>query len=525
MQLPVRALILARISDADWITGDDGRRVLDTHGVDGQIADLLARAAALGWTVGPPGTHHIIENDTSAYKRVMCVMPYGRRERRPKRPRYWEALAMLNDSRADGLIAIDLDRAVRDPRDLEDLIDVCELRGVLAESVTGTLRLATTSDRAMARMLVAVANKSSADTARRVQDRKQKNTLAAKKVGGPRRFGWEPGNLELRSWHWPGFDVPPRQGEDGWESGEPVLGSEAAEVRAMADQVLHRVSLRQISMDLRNRGVPTTQGGQWDPTAVRLILLHPAIMGRLTYRPAHPAGVPRTNKARLYTEDQIKGPAPWPPIVSESEYWSIRSLLGDEKRRTSPGNTPRWLLSVLARCGACNGFATVTNDRHGIPVYRCRTCSAPPRRPVELADAYVTMVITKRLARADAADLVPRRVPSRDTRELERERGALKARKTSLARMHALGQIDDDDLAEGLAVIRERLTAIERQLDTGPRSPLESIAGQPGAEKIWAGMPLGLKREILRAAMSITFIPGPHAVTFDPASIAIEWKA
>lgn len=66
------------------------------------------------------------------------------------------------------MVAYDLDRAVRDPRDLEDLIDAKVLGGFTDRSVTGSLRLDTDSDVAMARVLVAMANKSSADTARRV---------------------------------------------------------------------------------------------------------------------------------------------------------------------------------------------------------------------------------------------------------------------------------------------------------------------------------------------------------------------
>ena len=526
MKEPQRALILARISDADWIYDDEDRRVLDVEAVEGQVGDLLDHADEIGWGVGPAATHHVVENDVSAYIVRMVTMPDGRRERRPKRPGFWRALEMLRDGRADGVLAIDADRIARHPRDAEDLIDVVELFGIPVETVTvGDLDLNTSHGRAELRGKIADANKASAATARRVARVKRKRMVAGKNVGGLRKFGFEPGNLKLRSWRWPGHDVPPKPHEEGWDQGEPVPGSEAAEIRAMADQILHKVSLRQVSMDLRNRGVPTTQGGRWDPSAVRVILLHPAIMGRLVYRPAHPAGVPRTNASRLYTQDQIKGPAPWPPIVTEAEYWAIREILTDPARRLSPGNTPRWLVSVLARCGACTGFVTVTNTRRNIPVYRCRDCSASPRRPAELVDTYVGMVITRMLARPDAADLIPAREPRpADTRDLERERAALRSRKTSQARMHAQGLIDDEELAEGSAFIRDRLGAIERQLDSGQRSPLESIAGNPGAEKIWESMPLGLKRQVLRATVSITFIPGPHAEVFDPTSIEIEWK-
>ncbi len=64
------------------------------------------------------------------------------------------------------MVAYDLDRAVRDPRDFEDLIDAKVLYGFDVHSTTGNLRLDTDSDVAIARLLVAMANKSSADMAR-----------------------------------------------------------------------------------------------------------------------------------------------------------------------------------------------------------------------------------------------------------------------------------------------------------------------------------------------------------------------
>ena len=49
-------------------------------------------------------------------------------------------LKHLADGRAQVMVAYDLDRAVRDPRDLEDLIDAKVLGGFTVRSVTGPLR-------------------------------------------------------------------------------------------------------------------------------------------------------------------------------------------------------------------------------------------------------------------------------------------------------------------------------------------------------------------------------------------------
>src|ERR1035441_8643899 len=83
---PQCSIRLTRISDAR----DD-----DTKGVDAQGVDCDGRAAVTGWRFGPAVTHHIIENDTSAFKRKTITLPDGRRELRTVRPGFREALAGL----------------------------------------------------------------------------------------------------------------------------------------------------------------------------------------------------------------------------------------------------------------------------------------------------------------------------------------------------------------------------------------------------------------------------------------------
>jgi DNA invertase Pin-like site-specific DNA recombinase len=101
-------------------------------------------------------------------------------------------LQLLSKGGGDAMVAHDLDRAVRDPRDLEDLIDAKVLYGFDVHSTTGNLRLDTDSDIAMARVLVAMANKSSADTARRVaRAARQQRSRGAGTAGAPRSgTGW-----------------------------------------------------------------------------------------------------------------------------------------------------------------------------------------------------------------------------------------------------------------------------------------------------------------------------------------------
>src|SRR5262245_55350005 len=120
-------------------------------GVARQRQDSLAVIEKQGWNVAEALLFE--DNDVSAYKRV-------------KRPAFEAMLASLD--KAHCLVAYDLDRLMRQPRDLERLIDRCEEVG-LSRVITasGELNLLDHEKQLHARIMVAVAKKASDDTSRR----------------------------------------------------------------------------------------------------------------------------------------------------------------------------------------------------------------------------------------------------------------------------------------------------------------------------------------------------------------------
>ncbi len=137
---------------------------LSEKGITRQKEDVTALAGRLDGTVATLYS----ENDTSAYKKRRIKPLNGRSVWRVYRPEFRRMLADYEDGKIDGIIFYDIDRLSRQPRDLEDLIDLVEYYKRPVETVTGAIDLRTSNGRAMARVLVAMANKSSEDTARRV---------------------------------------------------------------------------------------------------------------------------------------------------------------------------------------------------------------------------------------------------------------------------------------------------------------------------------------------------------------------
>lgn len=489
--MPEKAIVLARISDA---RGDDERGVTD------QLADCLALAQRLGWTVGPAATHQISENDTSAFKRRKTVLPDGRSELRTYRPKFRQALAMLADGRADGLIVYDLDRLARDPRDLEDLIDTVESSRprTPVESVTGSLRLGGDHDIAMARIMVSLGNKSSRDTSRRVARARLRQATAGQFGGGKRRYGYEPDGVTVRE-------------------------SEAAEIRQAVDAVLAGVSLRQITLSLRERGVPTAAGGRWDTVTLRDLLLRPRNAGLAVHRPSGSGRV-----GPPYSEDEIVGRAQWEAIISEDQWRAVCAILTDPSRSNNAGNTPRWLGSRIYRCGRCDDGATlvVMGSTNSAKRYARYTCPEAWHlaRAAEPLDELVSEALILRLQQDDVADLLADD-DGVDLSALYREQASLRELLDEQARLHARKVIDGRQLAAGSRELRAKLDAVDAILsEEAHRSPLAGIAGRSDARQIWDGLDLGRRRALLRVLADVTVMPAKRGRGFDPASVLITFK-
>jgi site-specific DNA recombinase len=482
---PQNAVLLTRISDA---------RNGDTAGVDDQQADLRKRAATLGWGVGEV----IVENDTSAFKRRTVVLPDGRKAQRVVRPGFRRALELLQSGQADGLLALDLDRTARDPRDLEDLIDVVESRRphIPVESVTGSLRLANDADITMARVMVAMANKSSRDIARRVSRARLRQAEEGHPGhGGLRPYGYEPGGLVVRE-------------------------SEAAEIRRAADAILAGVSLRQVTADLRRRQVPTVTGVPWTPIAWKDVLLRPRNAGLVIYQGQVLEGVE----------------AAWPAILSRETWEAVTAVLTDPNRRTTPGNTPRWLGSLIYRCGHPDCIdldppstlrVSMSGGKHVRPAYRCFTHAHLTRVAIPL-DAYISAVICERLSRPDAVDLIERPAAAIDTGQLATQANALRARIKEAKDLWESGVLSAADLKTRTARLSEQLSDVQARLSQAAgHSPVADLAGRPDAAEVWAALDLGRQRAILQNLMIVWVLPlekPPGRAPFNPDTVRIDWK-
>lgn len=282
----------------------------DAQGVDRQNADGRKVAAARGWAV-----KEYTDNDVSAFKRKV------------KRPAFEAMLADLDAGVITGVIAYDLDRLWRQPVDLERAIEVYERNpGYAFVTMQGDTDLSTSDGRMLARVMVAAANKSSADTARRVARKHMANQQAGKPGGGPRPFGF---NADRITHH----------------------EIEAPLIREAVAYLIAGGTFARVVKDWREAGVKTTRNNEWTPANLRQMLRNPRYVGQR-------ARWTSQGWEQVVNEDTGEAVmATWEGIISVEDWDALQARFGTLAESRLKGRTRegarKYLLSGIARCGAC----------------------------------------------------------------------------------------------------------------------------------------------------------------------------
>jgi DNA invertase Pin-like site-specific DNA recombinase len=341
--------------------------------LENQLTDLRAFVAGIGGTV----VREVPENAVSSFKKKRILLPdgtYGYRVIRPD----WEAiLTTLRRRECNALAVADIDRATRDPRLLEDLIEVVEHYGAYIVSLTGNIDLTTDAGISAARGLVNQRNQESRNTARRVTDGKRKAALKGRNSGGPyRAFGWRKDRIHVNK-------------------------REAAHIRREIPRIIAGgLTPLTLAQEWERRGIPTVTGlKKWRQNTILGIFTNPRLCGLRTYR---------GEILRDENNEPTKGI--WEPIITVEEYEAIVSRwVPREYDRAArlgakgTGYRTKYLLSPFVRCGACNArmLGTVRptpSKRRKVEIYRCPArgmggCGRVARRAEEINEYVTTLVI------------------------------------------------------------------------------------------------------------------------------------
>ncbi|MEV6526619.1 recombinase family protein [Longispora sp. NPDC051575] len=471
----------------------DGDAVQVTY----QLTDLRAFALGIGGRIAK----EFAENDTSAFKKIRVRLPDGTDGYRVYRPDWDEMLTAFRRGTYNALALINIDRGMRDPRDLEDLIDLVERYGVFVVGMTGVLDLTTDAGISSARTEVNQRNQESRNISRRVSTGKRRSALKGKNSGsGSRPFGWQADRIHLDE-------------------------TESALILEAVNRVFAKTKVRTIVMDWQKRGIPTVTGKKWVASVLSQILVNPRLCGLQTYK---------SEPLRDTADNPVYGE--WEPILTVEQHQALVEILGPFRKpspiRDGRGNATKHLLSPFLRCGRCNCRmrAGTRPQRNGErqSVYRCPSASdggcAGVSRKLEDVDKLITALVIadhKQLKFRKTEDL-PEWARQSELVEVQTQIAEalenFKAKRISGARFYPL--------IEGLES-EERILLADKKKYSARRQT--TIASVEDLEQKWSDPDFSLEQRqsaIAESLISVVVHPaGRGARTFNPNLIEPIWRS
>ncbi len=448
-------------------------------GVARQEADCLALIERRGWTHADTFS----DNDVSAYS--------GK-----PRPAWQHLVTAASAGTVDAIVCWHIDRLTRSPRELEDVLDLAESRGLQLATVTGEVDLATITGRMVARMLGAAARGEAEHKGER-QRRERLASAEAGKVagGGMRPYGYEDDKVT-------------------------VIPAEAEVIREAARRVLAGESLSALCRDLAGRGVTTPTGGTWQPRTIRRMLASARISGRREHTPTN------SYKGTRPLCGEIVADAVWLGIITTEQSDRLRALLCAPERRTHVGTGRTYLLSGLLRCARC-GTGMVGRPRSGVPRYVCpnqpggTSCGGAAtnarRTDDHVRDLILTALATPALVEhldedgnTDAVDLA-----------------AVEAQLEELAADWASGELSRNEWKAARAVLDKRANSLRDRLLVDRRDALLGDVDLSGdLLAAWEAMTTAQRRELVASvAERIVVHPSDPRRKWDPDRFEVIWRA
>ena len=459
----------------------------DGAGVDRQLEDCWALVRREGWQ---PVAEPYVDGSTSAFS--------GKH-----RPRYQALLAAVNAGEVSRIVAWHLDRLYRQPRELEDIIDLADAGRVQVVTVrAGDLNLGTDAGITMARVAVAFANQESRDKSKRVKRAKQQARENGLPSGGPRPMGWS------ATWV---LDATGKKRRVLTEDPR-----EATLIRTAVADLLGGASLAKVASRWNEAKVPQTQTGRsnWTAQLVRQVVSNPRLAGLIGHRVLKPAG---DGVGQRYLPWAVVGEATWPGIVDRKQWQQLQALLAE---RGANGHMPRRrsLLTGLVTCAKCGATMVRSGARghnaDGVSrkVWRCM--SAGGGHPSIDAAGLEALLIEATLQRADtesfATLLRQQGRQGKQAAALVAELEKLERSMDEAAASFAERKLPVRAFEKATAAIQQQQETLQRRL--GSLTATQAIApyaGKPGVlRKRWPELTVDQQRAIIGAALGRVIV-GP----------------
>lgn len=454
------------------------RMSLDTTGeglgIDRQRAECEQVAKAKGWEIVGEYT----DNSFSASKAKVV------------RPGYEQLRADLALGKFEAVICYDLDRLTRQPRQLEDWIDLSRERDIALITANGEADLTTDSGRMFAGIKIQFARAE-------VERKGERQRVAAKQRAG---LGKVPKGTRLL----------------GYETDGSLVPAEAKIVRKIFELFLKGENIKAICDYLTNAGVPTRWADKgWDSATIRGILTNFRYAAISTYRVQE-----RREDGSPYWARYEAGKGNWQAIIDEQKFRLVQTKLANPARKTNHiGHARKFLGSSIYLCGVCKHPLRVNGKSYWCPE------GTHTHRVARWIDDYVCAIVEARLsqpkviANFEAAN-------DGQLEELEIATQGLLERLATLEFDYDEGNIDGNRFKTASDKVKEKLgkLELERARIVGGFA-LESVLNKGNPAEAFRNASLAVRRAVIDRMLSVIVMPGVKGVkVFRPDSVKIAWK-
>ncbi|MEH6377060.1 recombinase family protein [Streptomyces sp. KLMMK] len=421
----------------------------DQTGVDRQERICREVAERLGLTVAEDQV--FVDNNRSAW------------QRKRKRPGWDALLAEAGKGRVRHVLTYHPDRLMRQPRDLEELLQIADDHDITLHGQANRRDLSDPDDRFFLRIEVAHSCRSSDDTSRRLIDAMVDRAKDGRPHTGRRRYGYD-------------------------KTGMEIIPEEAAIVREVFTRYLDGDSPVQLAKELYERGEKTAEGRHWNAPRVRDLLDN-----------RHVAGI------RVFRGEEI-GDGEWPAIIDRGVWLEVRERRAYRAAAMKPsGQAGRfYLLRGIVICTACGrpmggagGKYICQRHTHRLDAPRCnRAVSAP------IVEDFVSKAAIYLLERLDLADApTPSSLSEKDQAVIDADRQELE----DLKDMWESQELKTREYREMRKTVEARIAAVESKMIVRPAADvLQGLVG-PDARESWEALEKAGNHQRMNAVMRFLF--------------------
>ena len=450
-------------------------------GIERQRAECEAVAKAKSWQI----VETYIDNSLSASKAKIV------------RPAYEQLMADLDSGKFEAVICYDLDRLTRQPRQLEDWIDIARERDIALVTANGEADLTTDSGRMFAGIKIQFARAE-------VERKGERQRVAAKQRA---ILGRVPKGTRLL----------------GFEKDGSIVQDEAKIVRKIFEMFLKGENIKEIADYLNSREIPTrSRESLWDSSTIRGILTNWRYAGISTYRVQE-----RREDGSRYWARYEAGKGSWNAIIDEQKFRLVQTKLSNPARRTNfVGQARKFLGSSIYECGFevepsvyCGRKLRVNGKSYWCPE------GQHTHRLAEWIDSYVCDLIEARLSKPK----IIANFGTADDSELEALDTAQQEQNERLAILefdYDEGNIDGNRFKIATDKVKEKLRKLEldRAKIVGGFA-LESVIDQGSPALAYREASLSVRRAIVERMLEVIVLPGTKGIKeFDPDSVIVKWK-